>query len=174
MSPKETIVALGIFSIAVLLVTAGVFIAAPGVFGMSNGPPQQAQADTALTVVDAGCESTLTKESSFRTNQTFEKTGILYTDSETRNLSTETARTDRETMTAFNVTVSAADGNTSSSSDSPCGSDERWGVVYNLSVDVPPVDNAAVAVIHSGNVSGCGVWTGELPSYCTPKPSTAY
>lgn len=174
MSPKETIVALGVFSIAVLLVTAGVFIAAPGVFSMSNGSSQQAQADTSLTVVDAGCESTLTKESSFRTNQTFEKTGIFYTDSETRNLSTETTHTDRETMTAFNVTVSGATANTSTSSNSPCGSDERWGVKYDLSVDVPEVDNAAVAVIHNGSVSGCGVWTGELPSYCTPKPSTAY
>ncbi|RYJ07718.1 hypothetical protein ELS19_20000 [Halogeometricum borinquense] len=174
MSPKETIAALGVFGIAALLVTAGVFVTAPGVFGMFTGPSEQAQADTSLTVVDAGCESTLTQESSFKTNQTFEKTGILYRDSETRNLSTETTHTDRETMTAFNVTVSATDANTSTSSDSPCGSDERWGVVYNLSVDVPDVDNAAVAVIHNGNVSGCGVWTGDLPSYCEPKPSAAY
>ena len=175
MSPKNSIAALGVFGIAALLVTAGVFAAATGVFRTSIGPStQQTHADTSLTVVDAGCESTLTQESSFTNSETFEKTGILYTDSETRNLSTETTRTDREDMTAFNVTVSAADANTSSNSDAPCEGDERWGVVYNLSVDVPPVDNAAVAIIQNGTVSGCGVWTGDLPSYCELEMSANY
>ena len=136
MSPKNSIAALGVFGIAALLVTAGVFAAAPGVFRMSTGPStQQAHADTSLTVVDAGCESTLTQESSFTNSETFEKTGILYTDSETRNLLTETTRTDREDMTAFNVTVSAADANTSQI-PMPRAEATNAGVSYTISASM--------------------------------------
>lgn len=176
MSPKKSFTAIGILAVAGIIVIAGVTVAAPSVLGTTAGDaPQQTRAHTNITVLNAGCSSTLEHTSSTTNSRTFEKTGILYTNSSTRNLSASTTRMEYPRMTAFNVTVSAADANTSSpSSESPCGGDEQWGVKYHLTVDVPPVDNAAFAVIQKGDVAGCAVWTGELPSYCKPNPSASY